>query len=241
MKKIFVILLILFVGLLVGCASKSAVVKDFSTSFENSEEENLIYVKDLNGHYWEADKTLPWPGYTSSFHSSLDLTDLTIIPEFWNLPENVTCENSIQRPIVGKIVNNTDKEYTFVIVHKITNTYPDKRIYKPDYCLTIMVPAHSTGYYVYNKPEMVSNVSIHVHTKNKGSFQLGAYGGSNIDGGLQNYELAKRIFSEIEASHCEEVIFNGEDDLDEYKNYINLVLPFEYNEEDLVSDWVMRY
>ena len=117
----------------------------------------------------------------------------------------------------------------------------DAQGYKPDYILKFKVPAHSTIYYIYNKPEMVSSVSIHVYTKNKGSFRLGAYDASNVDGGLRNFELAKRIFSEIEASHCEEVIFNGEDDLDEYKNYISLVLPFEYNEEDLISDWVMRY
>ena len=239
MKKIFVILLILFVGLLVGCASKSVVVKDFSTSFEAPEEEKLL-VKDLNGRYMEVDKTLPWPGYTFSTLDIQYLMDLPTIPEFWNLPENVTCENPTQRPIVGRIVNNTDKEYTFWIVHKITNTYPGVRIYKPDYLLELKVPANSTKYYVYDKPEMVSSLSIGVYTKNKGSFQLGFYSTMSIDGG-KNFELARRIFAEIEASHCEEVIFNGEDDLDEYKNYINLVLPFEYNEEDLVSDWIKRY
>lgn len=235
MRKIFVILLILFTGLLIGCAS-TPIINCNSTS----EELNTIIVKDINGVFWKADKTVEWPGYTFEVaNSPKDLTNLTTIPEFWNLPENILCEKPTKKPFIGRIINNSDKEYTFWIVNKITNT--NKQIYKPDYLLEIKVPAHSIKYYVYDKPEMVTETSIGVYTKNKGSFMLGSFTANNFDGGWRNTELATKILNEIKSYHFEETIFNNEEELDEYKYYYRLVKSFEYNEKDLISNWIMRY
>lgn len=236
MKKIFVIFLVLFVGLLVGCASKP-IINDNSVS---EESDTTFIVKDINGISWKADKTIKWPGYTfESAFSPKDLTNLTAIPEFWNLPENILCKNPTKKPFIGRIVNNSDREYTFWIVYKITNT--NKQVYKPDYLLEIKVPAHSIKYYIYDKIEMVTETSIGVYTKNKGSFMLGSFTMNDFDGSWNNTELATKILNEIKSYYFEETIFNNEEELDEYKYYYHLVKPFEYNEKDLISNWIMRY
>ena len=126
---------------------------------------NYIYTH----HHAKADKTVKWPGYTfESANSPEDLTNLTIIPEFWNLSENILCENPTKNTFRYRIVNNSDTEYTFWIFQKITNT--NKQVYKPDHLLEIKVPAHSIKYYTYDKAEMITEASIGVYTKNKGSF-----------------------------------------------------------------------
>ncbi len=230
-KKI--LFLVLFVGLLVSCASKPV---SENTKVNITDNDNIIYVTDISGRYWAADKTLPWPGYTFTLASNHEeLSSLKDIPEFWNLPENVTCDNPVKKSFIGRFVNNTDKECTFWVVYKITNS--NERIYKPDYYLEINVPAHSTRYYVYDKPEMIyeDGGGVKIST---GYYMIGSYWMNDFDGAWKNTELAKRIFNEIRSYHYEEFIFNGEENLDD--SSFNFVLPFEYNENELISDWVVR-
>ena len=246
MKKFFIILSVLFVGLLVGCASKSesenttATIDNTDNIIEEAEindrNNNIIYVTDIDGKVLEADKTVPWPGYTFTRASShKELASLRNIPEFWNLPENVTCDNPEKKPFIGRIVNNTDKECSFWVCYAITN--PNEHIYKPDYFLKIDVPSHSTRYYVYDKPEMIYEDCIGVKLST-GYRMFSSFWMNDLDGGWNNTELAKRIFNEIRSYHYEEFIFNGEENLDE--SSFSFVLPFEYDENELISDWVVR-
>ena len=263
MKKILAFLSVLFVGLLVGCASKSE-SENTTATIDNTD--NIIYETEINNDndniieeaeinddtdifievmninqdcLIKADKTVPWPGYTfqeinCDFQA---LAELTCIPEFWNLPENVMCENPVKYPIIGRIINNTDKEDTFWLVYKHTNCY--EHIYLPDYYLEIKVPAKSIRYYIYDKPEMPTDRGGGVFSNIKGGKGSGYFSPESF-GGRKNWDLATKIINEIMSKHYEEIILNSETDSDGNNYYYRLVEPFEYNEEDLISDWVVR-
>ena len=229
MKKIFVILLVLFVGLLVGCASKSAVVKDFSTSFEASEEEEVEEIPIWPGY--SANHILPnsydFPKYKDDY---LRLADVYNLFGFSLYPENVTCENPEKRPYLIRIVNNSDKDTTFFSRHRIVF---DAR---PEYITEFVVPAHSTRYIKSHVSEMTTSFFISYKKINGGYSSLSTYEYNSL-GGMSNRYRATRLLDEILQSHCIEVLFYGEGS-DDNVNWL-VELPESYDEKELMDvEWI---
>ena len=229
MKKIIIILLVLFVGLLVGCASKSVVVKDFSTSFEAFEEEKV--------------EEIIWPGYSTNniFAAPVDYVDddaclclyeVKYLPGYDNLPENVTCENPIRKPYLVRVINNTDKDQVFWICHQpvIEN--------RPDYTTEFVVPAHSTRYIKSQVLETTTRFCVSYKKSSNGFYY--AMGIFDYTALSQKTSIASRCLNEILQTHCLEVIFNGEDAKE--NNIAWLVkLPESYDEKDLIDvEWTYR-
>ncbi len=232
MKKIFVILLVLFVGLLVGCASKSVIVKDFSTSFEASEEEKV------------ENEEIIWPGYSTNniFAAPIDYVDdntciclyeVKYFPGYNNFPENITCENPIRKPYLVRIVNNSDKDQIFWICHHPVFEN------KPDYTTEFVVPANSIRYVQSQVLEKTTSFSISYKKSSNGYYyDLGIFAYQHLD--WKNCEISARCLNEILQTHCLEVIFYGEDAKE--KNLAWLVeLPESYDEKDLIDvKWTLR-
>ena len=229
MKKIFVILSVLFIGLLVGCASKP-VVEEKTFSFEKKTE---VKVEEII-----------WPGYSTNniFAAPVDYVDddtclclyeVKYLPGYDNLPENVTCENPIRKPYLVKVINNTDKDQIFWICHHpvIEN--------KPDYTTEFVVPANSTRYVQSQVLETTTSFSISYKKSSNGYYyDLGIFTYKALD--WKNPDLASRCLNEILQTHCLEVIFNGEDAKE--NNIAWLVeLPESYDEKDLIDvEWTYR-
>ena len=229
MKKIFVILLILFVGLLVGCASKSVVVKDFSTSFEASEEENKVEEVPIWAGY-SANHILPlsldFPKYKDDY---LWLGDIAKFDEYGLLPKNLTCGNPVRKPYLIRIVNNSDKDTTFFSRHRIVF---DAR---PEYITEFVVPAHSTRYIKSLVTKMTTSFFISYKKINGGYSSLGAY---HIDYCTSINGISRPdILNEILQSHCIEVLFYGEGSEDNVNWLVEL--PESYDEKELMDvEWI---
>ncbi len=228
MKKIFVILLILFVGLLVGCASKSVVVKDFSTSFENSEEEKVEEVPIWAGY--SANHILPlsldFPKYKDDY---LWLHDISNFDEYFLLPENLTCGKPIRKPYLIRIVKNSDKDKTFFSRHRIVTSA------RPEYITEFVVPAHSTRYIKSLVTKTTTRFFISYKKTNGGYSSLGAY---DIDYVVSiNGISSSDILNEILQSHCIEVLFYGEGSEDNVNWLVEL--PESYDEKELMDvEWI---
>ena len=193
--------------LLMGCATTSGTTVNKGTG--------NITVKDEK----------PWAGYAP-----------TITPEYYvsngweiknNLPERVISEQFKNEPIIGRITNNTDREYTFWLVHKFNKEY------RPDYFMEMKVPAHSTRYFKSEVPEITTSFCIGVDTKKGKSITINAYNFNQ----LGSNDLAARCLMEIFRTHYVDCVFNGEN---ESESYVNLIEPFDYKEEDLISNWKIR-
>ncbi len=229
MKKIFVILLILFVGLLVGCASKSVVVKDFSTSFEALEEENKIESEEIIWPGYSTNNILPLVELKKS-KDDIRLDDIKWYPGWDIFPENVTCENPEKRPYLIRIVNNSDKDTTFFSRHRIVF---DAR---PEYITEFVVPAHSTRYIKSHVSEMTTSFGIIYKKINGNGYDLGAYSYKNLNG-WTDPDRATRCLDEILQSHCIEVIFYGEGSEDNVNWLVEL--PESYDEKELMDvEWI---
>ena len=236
MKKIFVILSVLFVGLLIGCASKpvveekpSSVINEYHIRYSDGSED-IKYSNAIWSGY-STNNILTWVEAKKS-KEDICLDDLKWSPEWKLFPENVICENPEKRPYLIKIVNNSDKDTTFWICHKFSFEF------KPDYFTTFVVPAHSTKYVKSKVTEKTISFGIGYDKSNGYGKDLGAFSYKSLDG-QNNPERAIRCLDEILQTHCCEVIFNGENSEDNIEWLVEL--PSSYNEDNLIEvDWMIR-
>lgn len=230
MKKIIILAVaaVLMAGILAGCATTSGTTVKKGNS-------PVVTSKIYNNGVCVNDPKDPWPG-NKPILSTNELKKIRGLPGWMNYPETFKEVDYIKNPIVGRITNNSNKECTFVIIHKITNIWNGE--YKPDYRLEIKVPAHSTKYYIYDKPEMIVSTAFHL-VKNNGNYENFEFGSFSLPGlygeDIHNFDLNKKIFNEIESNHSEEFIYNGEGK----DNYMTLIELLKYNKNEVSSNWVL--
>ncbi len=247
MKKIFIIFLILFVGLLVGCASKPVVVKDFSTSFETYEEEKKV---EKQIKYFTNDKISEFV-----YNPSISMEDINkFIRRNYNYSynENLHIQES---DYVILITNTTNKTIHLRLILRFFTQYPqnsdegkkETEIYETTItedatwnqrtrCFDVMIPANkSKKIRIPNAISLKENLfNIYDIDNNNVLFNFQS---NNIDPEPSNY-LSQTEINEIYRTHSLELIYNIDNSI------IKFISPIDCNDQEVElaeRKWFNKY
>ena len=239
MKKIFVVFLVLFVGLLVGCASKPKTLANNKVSISTKSTFNL----DL-----EYEKAID--NYIETLYGPIDIQDIPNLYRTFGFGYNdyiPTPNRRMIEPLVtdrkdysGKITNATDKDITFKLIAKNPST--QKKVIGE-----FVIPANETYYVIIENAVLFGEYSVVMIDLNPESYAnclaLSADGEympplKNAFLNINNFSIINELFK----SHSFEFIYDHictEEDIKNYgRNYVTkLVEPFEdkiRNEKNLI-------